>query len=199
MVHHTITDTNGFSEKDLVLRAQSGDSNAITEIVTAYTDKVYNYSLRMLHNKEDAEDVLQETFLSVIKNIKTFEGRSRLSTWIYRIATNAALMKLRSRKRVFETLDDTIDLSRDYESVNKKLSQSPFEIVQNKEIAEKIMSHLEDLTPNHRSVFILRDIENFSTQEVADMLKMSVPAVKTNLMRARIALRDKLADELLAQ
>ena len=117
--------------------------------------------------------------------MKAFEGRSRLSTWIYRIATNAALMKLRSRKRVFETLDDNnVDLSRDYESVNKKLSQLPFEIVQNKEIVEKIMSHLEDLTPNHRSLFILRDIESFSTQEVADMLKTSVSAVKTNLMRA---------------
>jgi len=185
------------NESELINRAKSGDKSALTDIVQLYEKKIYNFALRYLHNKEDAEDVLQETFISVIKAINSFKGNSSLSTWIYRIAANASLMKLRTRKRVFESFDeDVIDLSRDYPSVNQHLSRSPLDVVGDKELAENITKNIDSLSPKYRSVFLLRDVEGFSAKEVSHMLNMTIPAVKSNLRRARIALRDKLADVL---
>ena len=185
------------NENELVRLAQEGDKSALSQIIQQYEKKIYNFALRYLNNKEDAEDVLQETFLSVLKAIKTFKGRSSLATWIYRIASNAALMKLRSRKRVFDSFDeDTVDMSRDYQSINSKLAESPFDIINDKDLVEKIVDHLDHLPPKHRSVFMLRDIEGFSAKEVSEMLNMTILAVKSNLRRARIALRDNLSDEL---
>ncbi|KPK89704.1 hypothetical protein AMJ80_09395 [bacterium SM23_31] len=199
MAHQTYKNTN-IDESGIVHRAKAGDKAALSEIIRKYEKKIYNYALHFVHNREDAEDILQETFLSVVKAIDSFKGQSRLSTWIYKIATNAALMKLRSpgsAKREFESFDeDNIDLSRNYIEINRRLSESPFEMVKNKEIIEKIMQHLKDLPTKYRSVFLLRDVEGFSTDEVSKMLNMTVPAVKSNLRRARIALRDKLADYL---
>ena len=199
MKHQNNSETASIPEDGLIRRAQEGDTFALAEIVNEYEEKVYNFALKMLKNREDAEDVLQETFLSVVKAIKSFKGQSKLSTWIYKIATNAALMKLRSRKRIFESLDeDTVNLSRDYEAFDRSVSQSPYEIVKNKDIIEKINNHLDGLPPKQRTVFVLRDMENFSTREVAGMLDMPLPSVKTNLMRARIRLRDKLADAMIS-
>ncbi len=199
MEHQKKSKTASIPEDGLIRRAQEGDRAALAEIVNEYEEYVYNYALKMLKVREDAEDVLQETFLSVVKAIQSFKGQSRLSTWIYKIATNAVLMKLRSGKRIFESLDDdTVNLSRDYEAFDRSFSQSPYEIVKNKDIVEKIMNHLDELPPKLRSVFVLRDLENFSTREIADLLNMSSSAVKTNLMRARIILRDKLADEIVS-
>ena len=199
MAHQNHRDTN-IDDSNLVHRAKAGDKSALSAIIRKYEKKIYNYALRFVHNREDAEDILQETFLSVVKAIDSFKGQSRLSTWIYKIATNAALMKLRSPgfvKREFESFDeDNIDLSRNYIEINRRLLESPFEMVKNKEIIEKIMQHLKDLPTKYRSVFLLRDVEGFSTDEVSKMLNMTVPAVKSNLRRARIAIRDKLADYL---
>ncbi len=185
----------GLNDSDLLRLAQEDDKSALSELIERYEDKIYNYVFKFVQNHPDAEDVFQETFLSMIKAIKTFRGESSPGTWIYKIATNAALMKLRSRKRVFELYnDDAIDLSRDYQSFNQKLSVSPLEDLQNKELMNNIMKSLDELSPNHRSVFLLRDLEGFSTEEVSHILNMSIPAVKSNQRNARVALRDKLAD-----
>lgn len=184
-------------ESELISKAKKGDTSALTEIVHLYEKKIYNFALRYLHNKEDAEDVLQETFISVVKAINSFKGNSSLSTWIFRIAANASLMKLRTQKRVFESFDeDSIDLSRDYPTMDRNLSRSPLDVVGDKELAENITRNIDSLSPKYRSVFLLRDVEGFSAKEVSHMLNMTIPAVKSNLRRARIALRDKLSDLL---
>jgi len=185
------------NESELIGKAKKGDKSALSEIVNLYEKKIYNFALLYLHNKEDAEDVLQETFMSVIKAINSFKGNSTLSTWIFRIAANASLMKLRTRKRVFESFDeDKIDLSRDYSTVDRQLSRSPLEILGDKDLSENITKNIDSLSPKYRSVFLLRDVEGFSGKEVSLMLNMTIPAVKSNLRRARIALRDKLSDVL---
>ena len=185
------------SDSKLVELAKAGDRTALAEIIKKYENKVYNYALKVMQNREDAEDVLQETFLNVIKSIKTFRGESTLSTWIYKITTNTALMKLRSHKKDFESLDEnTIDISKDYKSLNQKLSESPLENLYNKEFINNIMHSLDELPVNYRTVFILRDMEGFSAKEVSNILNMSIPAIKSNLRRARMALRDKLSDYL---
>ncbi|MFC1554893.1 RNA polymerase sigma factor [candidate division KSB1 bacterium] len=197
MAHQTKKERK-LTDAEIAALAKKGDNNALTEIITRYEKKVYNFALRFMNNREDAEDVLQETFLSVIKAIGSFEGRSSLSTWIYRIASNASLMKLRSKKRVFDTFEeDKIDMTIDYQEVRKKMPDSPLELLQNKDILDRVTESLDELPPKHRSVFLLRDMEGFSTNEVSEMLNMAVPAVKSNLRRARIALRDKLADHLI--
>ena len=184
-------------ESVLVSKAKKGDRYALTNIVQLYEKKIYNFALRYLHNKEDAEDVLQETFLSVVKAINSFKGKSSLSTWIYRIAANASLMKLRTRDRVFESFDEErIDLSRDYPAMDQRLSRSPFDVVSDRDLAESITKNIDSLSPKYRSVFLLRDVEGFSSKEVSNMLNMTIPAVKSNLRRARIALRDKMSDVL---
>ena len=194
MAHQNNTSTT-LEDFELLRLAQEGDRSALSELIKRYENKIYNYAMRFVQNKEDAEDILQETFLSMIKAVKTFRGESGFATWIYKIATNTALMKIRTQRRIFESLEeDTIDLSRDYQGVNLQLAESPLENLQNKELMDNIIHSLDTLPPKHRSVFLLRDVEGFSTEEVSSILNMSSPAVKSNLRRARIALRDKLVD-----
>jgi len=183
-------------EKDLLKRAKDGDSSAFAEIVELYDGKVYNLGLKFLHTKEDAEDILQETFLSVFKSIKYFKEKSSLSTWIYKIAMNTILMKIRKRgSKEFFNLDEyPIDMTRDFRIASQNIPEEPLDGLLNQEFKEKIETYLDIMPENYKSVFILRDIENLSTKEVSSILGLSVPAVKSNLHRARIFLRDKLSD-----
>jgi len=150
-----------------------------------------------MRNPEDAEDVLQETFIIMIKKIQTFSGRSSLYTWLYRIASNVALGKLRSKKRVeisisphdpeFDTLKgDEIHHWPDH--LEDKINDEAF-----RTCLDKAMNVLPD---HYRAVFVLRDLENISTREAAKILEISEANVKVRLMRARLFLRDQLAHEL---
>jgi len=156
---------------------------------------VYNLALRLLGNNEDAENVLQETFLKVLESLHTFKGESSLSTWIYRIATNFALMRLRKRKTQFVSLDDyPIDVSMDFRDFNQSISNDPLQALLNYELRDVLNTAIEKLPLKFKSVFVLKDIEGLSLNEISEMLNMSLPAVKTNLHRARLFLRDQLAE-----
>jgi RNA polymerase sigma-70 factor (ECF subfamily) len=178
------------TEKELINRAKKGDKHALAELVSKYSDKIYNLALRILRNKEDAEDVLQETFLQVIRKLDTFDERSTFFTWIYRIGTNFSLMKLRKKKQLFAELPDKPDME---EQVFVDWSQDPSLDIQNEEIKEVLDKAIGELSDIYRSVFILRDLEHLSIKETSNILNISEENVKIRLRRARLFLRDKIS------
>ncbi len=181
------------TDKELVRAAQEGDPASFRELVTRYEGKVYRLASRMVRDPQDAEDVLQETFINVYRHLDTFRGDSEFSTWIYRIATNASLMKLRSAKPTL-SLDDASDT--EAEEFPRELadwSGAPEEMLLNSEIRAEMDAALAQLPETLRSVFVLRDVQGLSIAETARVLDISVPNVKTRLHRARLALREELA------
>lgn len=172
------------------------EAAAFQQLVETYSPRVYNLALKMLGNPDAAEDILQETFVSAYRAIDRFEGRAHVSTWLYRIAHNAVLMRLRKEKNVphLVSLDDELDpetlpAATDWENApERRLLQA--------ELVQKMDEALEDLSETLRIVFVLRDIEGLSTAQTAEVLDLSQTAVKSRLHRARLALRAKLAPYL---
>jgi RNA polymerase sigma-70 factor (ECF subfamily) len=181
---------NNVTEQDIISRAKEGDRKALAELVTLYSDRIYNLALRILRSREDAEDVLQETFLAVVEKLHTFNEQSSFFTWIYRIATNASLMKIRKKRIRFRELPDRPDFG-EQEPID--WSQNPIKEVQNQEIKKILDRAIGELSDIYRSVFILRDIEQLSIRETAKILDISEENVKIRLRRARLFLREKLA------
>jgi RNA polymerase sigma-70 factor (ECF subfamily) len=184
-----------YSESELIARANKGDRAAQAEIVNQHERMVYNLALRLVGNEEDAENILQETFLKVLQSLSTFKGNSQLSTWIYRIATNFALMHLRSKKKTFISIDEfPLDEMQNFESFYRKNEEDPLKDVINTELREHLSKAIDQLPPKFKTVFVLKDIEGLSLKEISSMLSMSLPAVKSNLHRARVFLRNKLVN-----
>ncbi|MBN1407782.1 MAG: sigma-70 family RNA polymerase sigma factor [Calditrichaceae bacterium] len=182
-------------ETILVEKAKDGDKAALAQLVQTYSGKIYNLALRILRNKEDAEDILQETFLTVVEKLHTFDGRSGFFTWIYRIATNASLMKLRKKKLVFKDIANEDDYNDSIESrVFVDWTQDPSINVYDEEIKKKIDEAVNKLSDIYRSVFVLRDIEGLSIKETSAILNISEENVKIRLRRARQFLRDILSE-----
>ncbi len=183
------------TETDVVRKAKKGDKEAFAELVTNYNERIYNLALRILRNREDAEDVLQETFLTVLQKLDTFDGRSNFFTWIYRIATNVSLMKLRKKRLVFAELPENPDMGpRHEEQIMVDWSQDPSFNIQNEEIKKIIDTAINQLSEIYRTVFILRDIEQLSIKETSKILDISEENVKIRLRRARMFLRDKISE-----
>ena len=182
-------------ETILVEKAKNGDKAALSQLVNAYSSRIYNLALRILRNKEDAEDILQETFLTVVEKLHTFDGRSGFFTWIYRIATNASLMKLRKKKLVFKDLGNDEDYSESIESrVFVDWTQDPSINIYDEEVKRKIDEAVNKLSDIYRSVFVLRDIEGLSIKETSTILNITEENVKIRLRRARQFLRDILSE-----
>lgn len=179
----------------LVTRLKEGDQVAYAELVEQHSGQIYRLALRMMGNEADAEDVLQETFLSAFKAIDRFEGRSSLSTWLYRIANNAALMRLRRKEPVQVSMDEPLERD-DGELIPRQFFDFcclPEDDLMREEARDEMAQAIEELSPTLRSVFVLRDIEGLSTQETAEALDLSISAVKSRLMRARLKLREHLS------
>ncbi len=181
-------------EEALVARAQAGDAQAFAELVERYERKIYRLARHITGNDEDAEDVLQETFLKAYENLPGFQGQSKFYTWLVRIAVNEALMKLRRRKTgKMVSLDETIDTGE--ETMAREIAvweDNPEEQYSREELRRILEEAIESLAPLYRTVFVLRDVDELSTEETAEALGISVPAVKSRLLRARLQLRDKL-------
>jgi RNA polymerase sigma-70 factor, ECF subfamily len=181
-------------ESTLVAQAREGDTVAFGELVRRYESKIFRLAQHITQNREDAEDVLQETFLKAYEHLDQFQGNSKFYTWIVRIAVNQALMKLRRRKADRSvSLDETIDTGED--NIVREIAawgEDPEERFSREELGELLDSAIKGLEPPYRSVFVLRDIEDLSTEETADALGLSIPAVKSRLLRARLQLREKL-------
>ena len=196
MLENTVPGKNTVSEKKLVAKARQGDREALAEIVRQNERMVYNTALRLLANSDEAECVLQETFLKVFQALPEFREQSSLSTWIYRIATNYALMRLRSRKKkadAVEQIDSQVS-EKTLETFNLSLGANPLRSVLNTELRHAMEQAIAELPLKFRSVFVLKDIEGHSLKEIADMLDLTLAAVKSNLHRARLFLRNRLAE-----
>ncbi len=181
-------------ESVLVEQAKAGDQQAFSALVSRYQRKIYRLAKNITRNDEDAEDVLQEAFLKAYEHLDKFEGHSKFYTWIVRIAVNEALMKLRKRRGDREvSLDEPLGLGE--EEVKREIAvweDNPEQRYSREEMQEILNEAVDGLKEDFRTVFVLRDIEELSTEETAEVLKISIPAVKSRLLRARLALREKL-------
>ena len=180
-------------EGSLVAAAKSGDITAFETLVGRYERKIFRLAQNITQNKEDAEDVMQEAFLKSYQHLGEFQGNSRFYTWLVRIAVNQALMKLRKRRPNQVSLDEEVDTGED--TMPREVEDwgpSPEERYKQSELGQILNSTIAELEPPFRIVFQLRDIEELSTEETAEALGLSVPAVKSRLLRARLKLRQKL-------
>ena len=181
---------------ELVHAAQRSDQHAFAQLVEKYEVRVYNLARKMMRDPQDAEDVLQETFISVFRHLKDFQGDSSFSTWLYRIATNASLMKLRGRKTPSLSLDEPVESEGGDGALPREIVDwgiTPEEALLSGEVRAQMDAAVDDLPESLRAVFVLRDIEELSVQETAEVLNISVPNVKTRLHRARLLLRESLS------
>lgn len=173
----------------------AGNHEEFSRVVETYSNKVYRLATKMLNNQLDAEDILQETFIKAYRGIKTFDGRSKISTWLFRIATNEALMILRRKQPNFLSIDEPVE--------TEEGEQEPVQIVdwcclpENEYLSDetrvRLNAAVQTLPDNLRVVFLLRDISDLSTHEAAEVLGLSDTAVKTRLSRARLRLREELS------
>lgn len=183
------------SDKELVLLIQkNADQRAFEELIIRHETKAYNLALRLTKNAEDAEEVLQDVFTSVYKKIDRFEGKSAFSSWMYRIVVNASFMKLRKRNQKPTTSMEELSISaqqrvlEDSTSANCKSDSWSF----NRELRDVLQDAIAKLPEEYRSVYVLRDVDGLSNHEAADMLDLTVPAVKSRLHRARLMLKKRL-------
>jgi len=182
-------------EGQLVSEAKAGNYAAFDELVNRYEKKIYRLGMNITGNREDAEDVLQDAFLKAFQHLPDFREDSRFYTWITRIAVNEALMKLRKRKTNREVpMEDSEDENGDVQirefadwkpNPEQQFAQSELETI--------LQGAVNSLSPGFRTVFYLRDVEGLSTEETAELLDLSIGAVKARLFRARLKLREELS------
>jgi RNA polymerase sigma-70 factor, ECF subfamily len=181
-------------ELSLVQAAKKGDVGAFGELVKRYDRNVFRIALHITQNREDAEDVVQDAFLKAYENLEQFQGQSKFYTWLVRIAVNEALMKLRRRRpERMVSLDQEVQTEED--SMPREVadwSPNPEQLYNQAELRDILGKTIQGLPPGFRTVFVLRDVEGLSTEETAQALELSVPAVKSRLLRARLQLRERL-------
>jgi RNA polymerase sigma-70 factor (ECF subfamily) len=183
-------------EAELVQALKAGNQVAYSELVERYSSTIYNLALRMMGDRHEAEEVLQETFISAFRGVDRFEGRSQLGTWLYRIAYNAALMRLRKRRLPTTSIDEPIWTDEGDELPRQLVDWRglPDDRALTRELRGVLDAAVTTLPATLRSVFVLRDIEGLSTAEAAEVLGLTETNVKVRLHRARLALREKLSD-----
>lgn len=184
------------NEAALVAEARAGNTEAFSTLVRQYDRYIYRLALNITGNAEDAEDVLQEALLKAYTKLGTFHGDSRFYTWLVRIAVNEALMKLRKRGT-----EKTVSLDEPIEGDDQDLmprevedwADNPEQRYGKIELQQILKDTVNKLEPQFRTVFVLRDVEDLSTEETAELMGLSVPAVKSRLLRARLKARDLLS------
>ncbi len=187
------------TEEDLALvgRARQGDFAAFEGLVSKYERRLYGLAVRMLRNRHDAEEVVQQTFLSVIEHLEDFREEAAFQTWLMRIAANHALALLRKR-RTRATVPLAEDRSRDsYEDLPHpdfiaQWRETPDQVAARRETRQLVAEALDELDEKYRLVFVLRDVEGLSTKETAELLGITPGNVKVRLLRARLMLRERL-------
>jgi len=192
---HSYRDT---PEDEVIQAAKNADHAAFTELVRRYEETVYRFSYKICRDKTRAEETLQDTFISVFRKLRSFDGKSKFSTWLYTIVTNNCLMKLRRRKMA--DLEDSLE---EYDhppagnggktgNLMARWEETPADIVIAGELKELLERAITSLAEDYRVVFVMRDIEGRSTEETASILGLSIEATKSRLRRARAFLREQL-------
>lgn len=181
-------------EPALVSAAKAGDAAAFEELVNRYERKIFRLALNITGSREDAEDAMQDAFLKSYVHLREFQGGSRFYTWLVRIAVNESLMRLRKRRPNQVSLDEPVETDDDL--IPREIEDwgpSPEQRFAQTELHSILDEAIEKLDPASRLVFVLRDVEELSTEETAALLGISVPAVKSRLLRARLKLRQRLS------
>lgn len=179
----------------LVERVRQGDLEAFEQLMKQYDRKVFRIAQHITQNREDAEDIVQDTFLKAFTKLEQFQGNAKFYTWLVRIAVNESLMRLRKR-RTSKTVSMDEDVQTEEGSIPRDFadwSPNPEQNYRQSEMAEILRKNVQGLPPGFRAVFALRDIDGLSTEETAEALGLSVPAVKSRLLRARLQLRERLS------
>jgi len=178
-------------EINLIEEAKKGNRKALSELVKKYEQTIYNFSFKICRDPEKAENIMQETFYSLVKSIWQFDGNSKFSTWLYRIVANHCLMQARKQKG-----KNNISLENDEDLYSEKhiadWSSLPYLSTENTELRKILDDAIKKLSPDYRIIFLLRDVEGLSTEETAEAANISVPAVKSRLHRARAFLRKEI-------
>jgi len=194
--------TSHYSDQDIIKRAQKGDERAFTELVKRYESLVYSFAFKVCRDQDKAAETWQDTFVNVYRKLHQFDGRSKFTTWLYSIVTNNCRMKRRQRKLDQASVSiDTPDHLHDHASgddegpvvqTTPSWRETPLDEVMDKELRTVLDRAIEKLPYDYRVVFVLRDVEGLSAEEAGKILKLSVPAVKSRLRRARVFLRERL-------
>ncbi len=177
----------------LVAAAKGGDASAFEELVNRHERKIFRLTMNITRNREDAEDAMQDAFMKAYSHLDKFHEDSRFYTWLVRIAANEALMRLRKRRPNQVSLDEPIETDDDF--IPQQIEDwgpSPEQRFAQTEMRDILRGVIEELTPDFRIVFVLRDVEGLSTEETAEAVGISEAAVKSRLLRARLKLRQKL-------
>jgi RNA polymerase sigma-70 factor (ECF subfamily) len=180
-------------EASLVASAKAGDAHAFEELVNRYERKIFRLTKHITQNDADAEDAMQDAFLKAFRHLSEFEGGSRFYTWLVRIAVNESLMRLRKRRPKHFSLDEPVKTEE--ENIPRQLEDwgpTPEQRYEKKEMGSILSKVIEQLEPIYRTVFVLRDVEDISTEDTAQMLGITISAVKSRLLRARLKLREML-------
>jgi RNA polymerase sigma-70 factor (ECF subfamily) len=173
------------ADQDIVSRCRSGDREAFAELVRKYQSRVLTLATRMLDNRSEAEDIAQDIFVKVFQSLHAFRGASRLSTWLYRITVNHCLNHIRHRTRQQQTLVVT----EPQERIQGSPTNNPHKTLEQKERWALVQAKLQALSPEHRTIILLRDFEGLSYEEIADVLQLESGTVKSRLHRARMELK----------
>jgi RNA polymerase sigma-70 factor (ECF subfamily) len=186
--------TTKVSDAVLIAQFRQGSIAAFEEIVARYESKVFNLAMRFTRNQEDAEEVLQDVFTTIYKKLGGFEGKSAFSSWLYRIIVNAAFMKLRKRKQhTTVSIEDLAPAVKQYCIEREPLLDGRSDTLTiNRELRDRVQGAIDRLPEQYRAVFVLRDVDGLTNQEVGEILDISIPAVKSRLHRSRLMLRRKL-------
>ena len=184
------------SDLDLVARLLKKDSAALLLLLERYHEKVYHLAYSITRSPEDAQEVAQDTFMTVWQKIKSFKQTASFSSWLYRVTSNAALMKLRSRKKEkYVLIDDTVKQNSEEAHATGDVMDPrslPEQLLLDTELREEMYKALEQLSKLDQQVFIMRDVQGLGNDDVSDVLDLSIPAVKARLHRARQTIQDRL-------
>ncbi len=187
------------TDAELVALARAGHHGAFDTLVIRHSGRIYAVAMRMMRNRTDAEDIVQETFMNAFRRLDSFREEAALTSWLHRIATNCCLMRMRSRRRRPEV--PLVTTSTDGEEWARPIPDPSVGIdvdFENRELGQAIASAIQRLPENYRAVLLLADVELQTMKQIAEALKLTVPNVKTRLHRARLRMRASLADYLAA-
>ena len=183
-----------YEDITLVRNCKNGDGDAFEQLVKRYDSRLLRIAQHITHNNEDAQDAVQEAFFKVFRNLNNFREDSLFSTWLIRITVNESLMKLRKQRSIKEIAALDIQEEGSFQFDVADWAPNPEELYKDGELQDILRNELQKLQPTLRVVFVLRDIEEMSTQETAEILQLTVVAVKSRLCRARMQLRQRLSN-----
>jgi RNA polymerase sigma-70 factor (ECF subfamily) len=181
-------------EATLILQCVRGDRSAFTELVRRYQDRLYNTAFRLLGNADDAADVVQEALLHAYVSLSTFKGDSRFFTWLYRIAVNSAI-SLKRKQRLAVSLTHRNGAVHGAEPADETESNQPGYELERAEDSDRLQRALDGLSSDHRTVLVLKEIDGQKYEAIAELLKVPIGTIRSRLHRARLELRDRLADD----